>query len=137
MLCSAIGAECESRGMTVVEFPQTDTRMVPASKLLYQAVIDRAVALQPVQGSNVANAVYEYVMERLRAYYLDSANSSANAKPITVRFDVVNIFDWMGRRKGRDFFPKEFTAVTLRTWRSSKPRTWSSSCGTAERSFTT
>jgi len=53
--------------------------------------IDRAVALQPVQGANVANAVYEYVMERLRAYYLDSAaTSAAGAKTITTEmFDAV------------------------------------------------
>jgi len=54
--------------------------------------IDRAVALQPVQGTNVANAVYEYVMERLRAYYLDSSATSATtgAKAITTEmFDAV------------------------------------------------
>jgi glycyl-tRNA synthetase beta chain len=52
--------------------------------------IERAVALQPVQGANVANEMYEYVMERLRAYYLDSVAPSANAKPITTEmFDAV------------------------------------------------
>jgi glycyl-tRNA synthetase beta chain len=54
--------------------------------------IDRAVALQPVQGANVANAIYEYVMERLRAYYLDSSATSATtgAKAITTEmFDAV------------------------------------------------
>ncbi len=29
--------------------------------------------------------------------------------------DIQNIFDWMGRRQ-RDFFPKEFTVSTMRTW---------------------
>ena len=29
--------------------------------------------------------------------------------------EIVRIFDWMGRRK-RDFFPRNFTAVTLRPW---------------------
>ena len=29
--------------------------------------------------------------------------------------EIQRIFDWMGRRK-RDFFPKEFKAVTMRTW---------------------
>jgi len=48
-----------------------------------RALIDRAAALQPVQGPNVANDVYEYVMERLRAYYLD------NAAFTTEMFDAV------------------------------------------------
>src|SRR5262249_46638340 len=30
--------------------------------------------------------------------------------------DIQHIFDWMGRRKGRNFFPREFTAVSMRTW---------------------
>jgi glycyl-tRNA synthetase beta chain len=52
--------------------------------------IDRAVAVQPVQGANVASELYEYVMERLRAYYLDSVATSPNAKPITTEmFDAV------------------------------------------------
>lgn len=53
--------------------------------------IERAVALQPVQGANAANAVYEYVMERLRAYYLDSnATTATGAKVITTEmFDAV------------------------------------------------
>jgi glycyl-tRNA synthetase beta chain len=52
--------------------------------------IERAVALQPVQGANVANEIYDYVMERLRAYYLDSNAVSANAKAITTEmFDAV------------------------------------------------
>jgi pimeloyl-ACP methyl ester carboxylesterase len=29
--------------------------------------------------------------------------------------EILRIFDWMGRKK-RDFFPKEFHAVTMRTW---------------------
>jgi glycyl-tRNA synthetase beta chain len=37
-----------------------------------RALIERAVALQPVQGTRVAEDVYDYVMERLRAYYLDT-----------------------------------------------------------------
>ena len=54
--------------------------------------IERAVALQPVQGANVANDIYDYVMERLRAYYLDSAATSAggSGKPMTTEmFDAV------------------------------------------------
>jgi len=37
-----------------------------------RALIEKAVALQPVQGTRVAEDIYDYVMERLRAYYLDS-----------------------------------------------------------------
>ena len=57
-----------------------------------RAFIDRAVALQPVQAEKVGDEIYAYVMERLRAYYLDSsaAATSPNAKPITTEmFDAV------------------------------------------------
>jgi pimeloyl-ACP methyl ester carboxylesterase len=30
--------------------------------------------------------------------------------------DIQHIFDWMGRREPRNFFPKEFTVSTMRTW---------------------
>src|SRR5205814_1435634 len=30
--------------------------------------------------------------------------------------DILNLFDWMGRREPRNFFPKEFTVTTMRTW---------------------
>lgn len=36
-----------------------------------RAVIDAAVALQPVRSTSAADEVYGYVMERLRAYYLE------------------------------------------------------------------
>jgi glycyl-tRNA synthetase beta chain len=54
--------------------------------------IERAVALQPVQAANVANEIYDYVMERLRAYYLDNAavSASGGGKAITTEmFDAV------------------------------------------------
>ena len=55
-----------------------------------RSFIERAVALQPVQGANVANEIYDYVMERLRAYYLDNVASGSNAKAITTEmFDAV------------------------------------------------
>ena len=37
--------------------------------------IDRAVALQPVQSPAAAAEVYDYVMERLRAYYLEGSSA--------------------------------------------------------------
>lgn len=30
--------------------------------------------------------------------------------------DIQNLFDWMNRRAGRNFFPKEFSVVTMRSW---------------------
>lgn len=30
--------------------------------------------------------------------------------------DILNLFDWMNRRPSRNFFPKEFTVVTMRPW---------------------
>jgi glycyl-tRNA synthetase beta chain len=57
-----------------------------------RAFIERAVALQPLQGTNVANEIYDYVMERLRAYYLDSnvATGVGGAKVLTTEmFDAV------------------------------------------------
>jgi glycyl-tRNA synthetase beta chain len=57
-----------------------------------RAFIERAVALQPVQRPGVADEVYEYVMERLRAYYLDRTDGEAapEKKLITTEmFDAV------------------------------------------------
>ncbi|MEJ0036172.1 MAG: glycine--tRNA ligase subunit beta [Gammaproteobacteria bacterium] len=54
--------------------------------------IERAAALQPVQGANAAKEIYDYVMERLRAYYLDRSATSATGggKAITTEmFDAV------------------------------------------------
>jgi glycyl-tRNA synthetase beta chain len=54
-----------------------------------RGLIERAVALQPVQGERVADEMYEYVLERLRAYYLDAA-PAPGSKPITTEmFDAV------------------------------------------------
>lgn len=30
--------------------------------------------------------------------------------------DIQNLFDWMNKRPSRNFFPKEFTVVTMRSW---------------------
>ena len=30
--------------------------------------------------------------------------------------EIQNLFDWMGRRQPRNFFPKEFEVSTMRTW---------------------
>ncbi|MEP7243460.1 MAG: glycine--tRNA ligase subunit beta [Gammaproteobacteria bacterium] len=49
-----------------------------------RGLIESAVALQPVQGERVADDVYDYVMERLRAYYLDTGKGIT-----TEMFDAV------------------------------------------------
>jgi phage terminase large subunit-like protein len=38
---AALASEFEQRGLTVVSWPQTDARMIPASKRLYDAIIER------------------------------------------------------------------------------------------------
>jgi glycyl-tRNA synthetase beta chain len=52
-----------------------------------RALVTRACALQPVQGANTANDVWEYVIERLRAYLIDSPDVDAGAT--TEMFDAV------------------------------------------------
>jgi glycyl-tRNA synthetase beta chain len=52
-----------------------------------RALIDRAVSLQPVQSPTAANEIYDYVMERLRAYYLEPAEGRATVT--TEMFDAV------------------------------------------------
>ena len=52
-----------------------------------RALIERAAAQQPVQSGTVANDVYDYIMERLRAYYLEGAASQASVS--TEMFDAV------------------------------------------------
>jgi tetrameric-type glycyl-tRNA synthetase beta subunit/tetrameric-type glycyl-tRNA synthetase alpha subunit len=63
-----------------------------------RAFIERAVALQPVQAEGTVDEVYDYVMERLRAYYLEGADvtpgataqsSDAPPKVTTEMFDAV------------------------------------------------
>ncbi len=52
-----------------------------------RALIDRAVALQPVQSPTAPNEIYDYVMERLRAYYLEPAEGRVTVT--TEMFDAV------------------------------------------------
>jgi glycyl-tRNA synthetase len=44
-----------------------------------RALIERAVALQPAQGERAVDEVYDYVMERLRAYYLEGTDVAPGA----------------------------------------------------------
>jgi glycyl-tRNA synthetase beta chain len=55
-----------------------------------RALIERAVALQPVTATRTADEVHEYMLERLRAYYLEGAGAAASSAPIsTEMFDAV------------------------------------------------
>lgn len=50
-----------------------------------RGLLERAVALQPVQSPNAVAEIYDYVMERLRAYYLEPGQ----ARVTTEMFDAV------------------------------------------------
>jgi glycyl-tRNA synthetase beta chain len=55
-----------------------------------RALIERAVALQPVTAARTADDVYDYILERLRAYYLEGAGRTAAISAIsTEMFDAV------------------------------------------------
>lgn len=52
-------------------------------------LIERAVSLQPVPAGQAADEVYDYVMERLRAYYLEGAGADGKTAITTEMFDAV------------------------------------------------
>src|SRR5450631_66406 len=55
-----------------------------------RGLIERAVALQPVTAARTADEVYDYMLERLRAYYLEGAGAAATHSAIsTEMFDAV------------------------------------------------
>jgi glycyl-tRNA synthetase beta chain len=55
-----------------------------------RGLIERAVALQPVTAAQSAAEVYDYVLERLRAYYLEGAGAAATRSIISSEmFDAV------------------------------------------------
>ena len=52
--------------------------------------IERAVALQPLTAARTADEAYDYILERLRAYYLEGAGRAAATSAIsTEMFDAV------------------------------------------------
>jgi glycyl-tRNA synthetase beta chain len=54
-----------------------------------RALVTRAAALQPVQNSATATELWDYLVERLRAYFVDAA-SQPGATPVTTEmFDAV------------------------------------------------
>jgi glycyl-tRNA synthetase beta chain len=55
-----------------------------------RGLTERAVALQPVRAERTADDAYDYVLERLRAYYLEGAGRAAATAAIsTEMFDAV------------------------------------------------
>ncbi|HSY07386.1 MAG TPA: glycine--tRNA ligase subunit beta [Steroidobacteraceae bacterium] len=55
-----------------------------------RSLIERAVALQPVTAARTADEAYDYILERLRAYYLEGAGRAAATSAIsTEMFDAV------------------------------------------------
>jgi glycyl-tRNA synthetase beta chain len=55
-----------------------------------RALLERAVALQPVTAARTADDAYDYILERLRAYYLEGAGRAAATAAIsTEMFDAV------------------------------------------------
>jgi phage terminase large subunit-like protein len=54
-----LAAELESEGLTVVEVPQHDSRMIPASAGLHEAIVQRQLVLpdDPVLASHAASAI--------------------------------------------------------------------------------
>lgn len=54
-----------------------------------RALVARAVALQPVPNPAAAADVWEYMVERLRAYFLEPSNAASVANMSTEMFDAV------------------------------------------------
>ena len=54
-----------------------------------RALVTRACALQPVQNPVAATELWDYMVERLRAYFLDSSSAGAVAFVTTEMFDAV------------------------------------------------
>jgi glycyl-tRNA synthetase beta chain len=67
-----------------------------------QALVTRAVALQPVPNPGAAGEVWDYMIERLRAYFLDPSSAASVANVSTEMFDAV--------RAGNPVSPLDFAA---------------------------
>ncbi|HET7812048.1 MAG TPA: glycine--tRNA ligase subunit beta [Steroidobacteraceae bacterium] len=58
-----------------------------------RALVVRAVALQPVQNAAAAGEVWDYLVERLRAYFIDASKGAGSAAISTEMFDAVRASD--------------------------------------------
>lgn len=54
-----------------------------------RALVMRACSLQPVQSGNASVEVWEYMVERLRAYFIDAAVGESGSRVSTEMFDAV------------------------------------------------
>jgi glycyl-tRNA synthetase beta chain len=54
-----------------------------------QALVKRAVELQPVPNPDAANELWDYVVDRLRAYFIDPGSAASVADVTTEMFDAV------------------------------------------------
>lgn len=55
-----------------------------------RALVTRACALQPVQGANTSADVWDFMVERLRAYFIDASGADSSGAGITTEmFDAV------------------------------------------------
>jgi glycyl-tRNA synthetase beta chain len=55
-----------------------------------RALVTRACALQPVQGANASAEVWDFMVERLRAYFIDASGADSSGPGITTEmFDAV------------------------------------------------
>ncbi len=55
-----------------------------------RALVERACELQPVKSEKVSEELWQYIVERLRAYLLDAGNDGAVVGATTEMFDAVN-----------------------------------------------
>jgi glycyl-tRNA synthetase beta chain len=67
-----------------------------------RALVTRACALQPVQNDGAAGELWDYMVERLRAYFLDTGSAGGVAGVTTEMFDAV--------RAGSPVSPLDFAA---------------------------
>ena len=55
-----------------------------------RALVTRACALQPVQGANASPEVWDFMVERLRAYFIDASGADSSGPGVTTEmFDAV------------------------------------------------
>ena len=55
-----------------------------------RALVTRACALQPVQGANASAEVWDFMVERLRAYFIDASGADSSGPGVTTEmFDAV------------------------------------------------
>jgi phage terminase large subunit-like protein len=69
--------DLEREGITVTAFPQSDSRMIPASDRLYRAVVGKRVTL-PAHAEMRAHAAAAIARHSRRGWRIDKANRADN-----------------------------------------------------------